>query len=683
MPCANTASFDAARAAKVEEIKLAAATLRQAASTAASQLTPLRDAVLQALDTGSKSNQKVAKFGAECAKELVTRQTESAIALAQAESVTIPPSPAVSTSLMEYLQVLRSLKAAQASLDEVDRISGIAALVVNAYDKSGNAKLKEASGKLDGAMAGFDNLASSLGALATGQSSVLQSLKELRTADYYLARSALEFANNELVTAREALAKLEPSENVSADQLSLIQDTFACYEQLLKTTSQLLASVPADSLVPVEVKATYTGDVAWAYKDGGYYEMAKDAAQKKTGPPAQGPGLMDLASMTWQGIRNMPSAMVEMADLYWNTAKNTAHGVFVEGKSPEQAKQEQLGLWQDAEQRFKAGSQGSGVLRGARDGMEGMEDMAEFYTSELAKKATTGYYIPEVSGKVAKAVVGMFTGLAKGLYVLADPTSSGGELAGGLFDVGASAIGGSKVIARPSMLQGAGKSFWQWLRPAGVEAAKEGLETAATAATSKALVATNLALKDRLKALGAAWVAQAGKTAGESLYDFAKKEFAANLSGFRQALTTIIGERGGTFIDNVVGELVDNVIQGMVVDVLGGPSYDGFYTGSISGGSSGKVKFTIKGTSVNGSISGSYKGDSFSGGLSGSFDPKTRKLKAHFNGSLTSDFLGKPSTWKFGGDWSGTASDASTTISGKWNAGNSFGKASGSWSASK
>lgn len=687
LPGSNTATFDTARATKIGEIQTIAASMRQTAADTSPRLDPLRKALFQCLDAGIKAKPELASFASECVKDVLGCQTASAVALAEAEAVSIPAAPAFSTSLMEYLQVLRSFNAAQTTLAEADRLVALAALLASAFEKSGDAKLQEAATSLDTAMGALDGLGDSLANLAKGLDSGLLGLKQLRTADHYLVLSALEFATNELPKARQNLGSLKPTQQITSDQITAIGQVLESFSLMLTLAQQVTAAVPDSYLVPVETETTYTGGIAWAFKDGGYYEMANKAL-KSPQQASSGPGLGTVVAATWKAVRNAPASAIEMAELNWNTVVNTAQGVIVDGKSLEAAKAEQMQLWLDAESRFQAGTQGTEVLQGAKDGLEGMEELAEFYTSELASSATPNYYIPEVTGKVAKAVVGMFTGLAKGLYTLADPTADAGDLAGGLVDIAGSAIGGSKVLAKPSILQGSGKSFWQWLKPAGVEAAKEGLEQSATTATSQALQATNVALKDRLKALAAAWAAQGGKTAAESLNDFATKQFEANLSGFAKALQTVIGERGGTFIDNVFSELMDNMLQSVVVETLGGPGFDGTYKGLAGKSKGANLVITIKGATVTGTISASNTTDLgklvTKGAITGTFNPATRKLSARITGTMSSS-KGKVT---YAGTWNGTASQDATKLTGSYALTITFdGKAidsdDGSWSASK
>ena len=50
--------------------------------------------------------------------------------------------------------------------------------------------------------------------------------------------------------------------------------------------------------------------------------------------------------------------------------------------------------------------------------------------------------------------MGLFTSFAKGVYAVADRTSSTGEQVAGALDIGLSLFGGSQVIFRPSMTPG-------------------------------------------------------------------------------------------------------------------------------------------------------------------------------------------------------------------------------------
>jgi hypothetical protein len=103
---------------------------------------------------------------------------------------------------------------------------------------------------------------------------------------------------------------------------------------------------------------------------------------------------------------------------------------------------------------------------------------------------------------------------------------------------------------------------------------------------------------------------------------------------------------------------------------------DGVYTGAISGGeASGKIQFTIKGSSIQGSVKGDWgtENDSYLATFSGAFDVKT----ASFRVSLTGTIEGL----SFSGQISGQVKEGKA--SGVWEAKNEYGNPTGAWTAKK
>ncbi len=688
VPGSNTAEFDQLRAAKVEEIKATAAQLAQTAALTSSQLETLRAAFFDGLDAGIKQDKKLAGFARGCVKELVGLQVETTTSLVLAESVIIPEQPALVKTEFEYLQVLRSMQAALAVLTEADRLVGLAAVTCNAMDKSNNAKLKSVSATLNTAMGAFDSLMPQLKSLVAGRKSILTGLDQIRTADHYLALAALDFAAEQLPKVKEQFATIKPSEKLTAEDIALSGQVLAGLEQELASARRLLEAVPADQLIPVEQETAAYGDIAWAgYAPSTSYgyglKIFKQKEPELKRLPPKPSKTMQFAADVWTGFREVPATWVEWADLSYNYVKNVGHGVIVEGKSLDEAKEDQEQLFKDSEARFKAHKQGSHILRDAKQNIEDLENYADEATSGLVENSIGGVNVPWVAGKVAKAVVGIFTGFAKGTYALADPTSDTGELVSGGIDVACSTFGGSKVIAKPTMLKGAGQRLGAFLQKYGLKAASEGLEQVATKATTEALEATNLALKDKLKQMGAAWLKEGGATARESLNDFAKKTFEANMKGLKEAMVTMLGERGGTLVDNVVGEMIDNTLQELVVEAIkGAVDFNGTYSGALQGGAGGSITLTISGTSASGTLGGSHKKEAFHGSVSGSFDPASRKVNCKISGTLGVDSETSFSVG-FAGKLSGTAAEDGSKISGSWSADNEWGSSSGSWSAHK
>ena len=122
----------------------------------------------------------------------------------------------------------------------------------------------------------------------------------------------------------------------------------------------------------------------------------------------------------------------------------------------------------------------------------------------------------------------------------------------------------------------------------------------------------------------------------------------------------------------------------MAYGKLGAKGFDGTYIGQFTGGGQGRIKLTVKGTSVTGSISGSCLAspcgvDPMVGTFSGSIT-KDGYITTTLSGTLT-DSSGKLGSFGFTGSINGSISG--DKASGEWDGKNQWGAPSGSWSASR
>jgi hypothetical protein len=102
-------------------------------------------------------------------------------------------------------------------------------------------------------------------------------------------------------------------------------------------------------------------------------------------------------------------------------------------------------------------------------------------------------------------------------------------------------------------------------------------------------------------------------------------------------------------------------------------SFDGAYSGSIRGVTSGTIQFGVYGNRVSGTINGIYQGDRFNGSWSGTVDRATGAIQA----TLTGDVAG----YAFTGNLGGRIEE--TRASGTWNAKNQYGNPMGTWQATR
>jgi hypothetical protein len=102
-------------------------------------------------------------------------------------------------------------------------------------------------------------------------------------------------------------------------------------------------------------------------------------------------------------------------------------------------------------------------------------------------------------------------------------------------------------------------------------------------------------------------------------------------------------------------------------------SFDGAYSGSIFGVTSGTIQFSVTGDRVSGTINGTYQKDRFNGSWTGTLNRTTGAMQATLKGDLNS--------YAFTGNLAGRIQD--TQASGTWAAKNQYGNPMGSWGAKK
>jgi len=113
----------------------------------------------------------------------------------------------------------------------------------------------------------------------------------------------------------------------------------------------------------------------------------------------------------------------------------------------------------------------------------------------------------------------------------------------------------------------------------------------------------------------------------------------------------------------------------------GKESFNGSYSGRVSGGASGALSFTVRNGSLSGRISGNYQGDGAFATLSGTVDAAGNvriSAPGYVRGALGEK--GKMENWEFEGAMTGKI--RGKQASGSWTA-KGFGSSRGSWSAAR
>lgn len=620
LPGQRTSEFDTARANKVKEIKQEADTLFQTVDKMKPQLANLRTAYLSYLTISSKEEPKLAGFTKETFDKVAFLMSKEQIVESQYKSISsdnIANSNA--KSLADYIKVAKAVELGGLYLQDIDNISVYAALAINATEGHSNQKIKEASEKLDGDMEALDDLKSDVEAVMSSMSKIDYGFKQLDTCDYYLALEATEFITSSLPDLKAKVGILAPKGRLTAEDIKFTKAYLSYFEKVNDTLKQSLNSVDKTKLIPIDQQQE--SSVPFAYAAGkntgqNYANAYRAVAQApRTAAPAAEDGYL---AKGWSGVKTVVRGAKTVVGVGLDTLGAAAANIsqigigIYRGQPAEQ-------IWEGMEQNskeiienYKLGISGASTLKTAGEYLEGAEtgigQAAEGAVDKTIGQGWTSWAV----GGVTKATVGMFTGLGRGIYQVANTDATTGEIAEGTANIVLSFVGGSKVIIKGSQVPGLLRGLSQEGRLVGAQGlniintlgnnaekkvvlqqigsilannkftkqemlamVSNSLELEAKEATARSLSAMRAQLTAQmtqiLKEGGEAALQSSRQEFTDNLADLLKKSFARNMQGYLEAIKTVVGESSKDYFDNLIGGWVDGFLSGLIKDVLAGP----------------------------------------------------------------------------------------------------------------
>jgi hypothetical protein len=730
VPGRNTAEFDRTRAAKVQQMLEDARTMAATAKRVQARLDKLRVFYLVAL--GGCDGFGLEGFIRASARRLGRRQPQRVAALAHERDA---PDPARASgharALYQHLKVVGASRLALQALADADELAVHAALLIRSLERSSAEAARSVGGELASEMAQLDGLAPSLASLRRGLLKMRFDLRQLKAADLALAQEAVRFMQAGLPELERQAGKLEARGPVDADQVAFIRDYVKVLKGHVQGLARNLGVQPGQTPDPeppaggCQVSAPPGRD---PFRDTKRWlkPLTRPFETPEHGPP---PRPWERTKMAVRGVQTMVGQSIDAAGhtiytttrvlygakeaLAGNTEGNDARTVFGQ-------------INEDRERMFaraEDGTSGSRYLRDAKANMEWLEGYAGDALKKLAgdNPGTTTRALTTTAGLVAKATVSVFTGLSKGVYALADPTSTKGELAEGALEVVMACMGGSKTVLSPTKLPGASRSAvegagllrqrlgltlrrmgnaleasdlkgkFQMLRKAGFDLYADSIlrseaELALKNRIGAALTRMTKSIDGQLARMAKEGLGKMGTEALESLHGVARQEFAR---GLREAFKGGLGKAGLAYLDTVVGQLVDDKIKQVVRDKLDGARIDylaGLYLGQVKGSATlrgawrpethettGSIRFTVsKDLTWSGTVVGSWGKERFKGRYNGTIDPESGTLgSVRIHGSIGGlDFSGRIEgrVMRHGARGSWSASVGKSTGSGDWEA---------------
>lgn len=657
LPAQNTAEFDKARADKVAAISADAQALVDACIAAQPSVAKVRADYVNYLDALKDAEAGVDTYAGATLQPLVGNTLKQAVGQAQYDALAnleAQPTKAFTRAMMDYLALTKATELGGLYLEDLNMIAGFSALALQ--QQAENGKAAAANTELDAALErDFTAAAKALEPVAEKMAAVEDGLRRLSSADHYFALEAVGYMESEVAKLQPVVDGLEAREGFSAQD---VVDTKTLYEgyawwakelkadvESMNTTDVVTARAPRGDFNPFGVEEAWAADgfvPGQAYGQG--VGVLTDAAQIQ---PSQQEGYLGWA---WGGVKSAfgkaktgVGVVIDTAGAGVQTISAVGCGIYY-GNSVKDVADNIASAGKEVADNYNKGLSGSSTIKTAGEYIESVEkgagDVAGGAASTIlvwganaagasgsTQKSIASWSSWAVNG-LTKTTVGMFTGMAKGIYKVGDKGSSTADVVSGIVDIGLGAIGGSKVILKASQIPGLTSGAYQGMKnlgqamlnlgksaanaaqrkelEAGLRAAlaAKGLAPAAVEKligdsikleiaeqTAKALAATRgqimKNLRDIIATGGTQWWTDLKGTIASSWADLVKKGFSKGAQGYLDAGTTVMGASVADYVENLVAAgltdawLTDFVNQALAVSP-DAEQVDGTYNGTLT-----------------------------------------------------------------------------------------------------
>lgn len=649
LPSQNTGEFDKARAAKVEEIKSEAAAIAKACDDAKPALAAMRTAYATYLDALYKNDPAFRDVATQALGKMDSLGVNEAFAAAEFASLAEQEATQTYTAAMgQYLAVSKAVNLGGLYLQDADTIASYAAVYVDATKDSANAKVKAAAAELDASMESLlGDALKALDPVAAHIAGVDNGLAQLASADYYFSLEGAGWMKSQMAELKPLVDGLVPREGLTAEDVQAVKDFYSAFEEWNASLDEHLASIDASGLVEVAAAPFPDGlsvDAAYAAEGAGYEpgKNADAAGQVLAMSAAPEPPSQGWLASGWSSVKSafgkaktVVGVGVDAVNAGVYNIGRVGTGIYY-GNSAKDVITDIMGNTKELITNYNNGVSGASTFKTANDYIEGTEEGAG-----KAAGAATSWTFEKVFGKgkisgtagwavggLTKITTGMFTGMAKGIYKVANKNSSSADVATGLVEIALGAIGGSKVIIKgsqiPGLLKGAKEGVGAFSKTvttlvgsaANATERQQISKTLAdllvkkglTKAEATQLISNSIKLeinqavgqyisasrdamikkiRDLVASGGAGFMANAKETIKGSLEDLLAKGFPKTMQGVLDAGTTVIGANAKDYFDNLVAAgLTDSVLTDLITSALAVPpdpaQVNGTWKGSIT-----------------------------------------------------------------------------------------------------
>lgn len=660
----RTQELDRLRVTKVAEIVDLATQLRSNVAKLQPELRKLEAAYAAMLQTGLARDASLESYAVYTLQELAAMKDQAETALARSGQLAQHSGDALADANMQYVSVAHTVMLAGLCLKQADSICLYAALPQGEFAQSSDSQLQQAADEMERALTKYDALTPQLEQLATLMAGIDCGLQQLEAADYYMGLAGLEFMATELPRLESELAAATPRPGLSVEQLNQARATLRYNRLMHDVLAESLASSAAPRLIAEAASADSPTGIplllqtarellgpqpAWAaeQKLPSIRDLAISMKSiREVADLPRDPDNPTLGESIKHAYRQFNSDINKVLD-FKNARKQWGKGVDSAGAYMHKKAREGMGWWygntpeeieRDVTDNYariarnqSEGREGSETYRTAKKYMEDTENLADEAAKDFIEKTFGGKLAPWMAGKVAKGLTSVFTGLAKGIYAVVDPSSTDGEMAVGIAEITLAGTAGNAVGFERSLA-----GFKQMLQKAlGLGSMKECLNV---------------------------------------VLDQYKEDLGKELLGS--------GVDGQSVVDAFLNFI------GVDPKMFEEFSYDGNYEGKLSGGAGGKIWFTIQGSTWQGGVSGSFAWtmegtdisgvSEFSGSLFGTFNPA--------NGALSGELAGSTGKNRWAGRISGELiRDVGGAVVGRgsWQGGDDRDTLNGQWSAAR
>lgn len=432
-------------------------------------------------------------------------------------------------------------------------------------------------------------------------------IKQIHTADYYIALTSLAFIDEQLPIIKEEISKIKTNEDISDEDIEFMNNYAQLFEtfsldlkkQLNNFDKTTLIDVAIDESISVLFPTTYAfGSDFFAKAFGALKSGAKTAISKTVNIVDKWltytwvkQKYQQAKKAWWFAVESLQASTKTWFDLllwkrYGNSIKDT---------------------WDIIRQNFermdkniKDGRAGADVFHTAHDYIDSIENGAEYWTElAISKLMWWKWNVSWAAGKISKLTAWLLTWFAKGVYKVSNQDSSKATIAEGLLDIWLSFVGGSKTLFSWSkalsswwkaMLGLKGlwekglKFLWKAIANANKKTltnitkdsikkfisngAKNGFNTAMKANYKNLIKNAAKKLKDSWVSWLKALVSTAKIEAKNSYKEFVKKVFKNTYEWYVKSLTSIFWGTAGAYFDNIVGNAIDWEIKWFVKEAI-------------------------------------------------------------------------------------------------------------------